>query len=129
MLEFHDRNLQSSIKELKLELILSKYSKDKENHHHHHHNKFNKHWPLLINSNDVGGYLERNNSVFSFMYLVPISLSMPMDPTVLRNNVRNHVVRWWTRGNGKLYIVGPALVMGSTSTMIMCARATQYWGS
>ena len=29
----------------------------------------------------------------------------------------------------QLYMAGPVQVMGSTSTMIMCARATPYWSS
>ena len=51
MLEFHDRNLRSSIKELKLELILNKYSKDKENHHHHQGRNYSQGWGAVALQN------------------------------------------------------------------------------
>lgn len=51
-----------------------------------------------------------------------------MGPTILRYTIGGDMnYRKWEIN--QLHIVGPVQVMGSTSTMIMCARATPYWSS
>lgn len=60
-------------------------------------------------------------------YHIPLS-TVPMGPTILRYTIGDDMnYRKWEIN--QLHIVGPVQVMGSTSTMIMCARATPYWSS
>lgn len=78
-----------------------------------------------INEYNFNGVL---HGIFFILNQNIISHSVPMGPTILRYTIGGDMnYRKWEIN--QLHIVGPVQVMGSTSTMIMCARATPYWSS